>query len=129
MFRRTLVLVGAIALGVANAAAADAARDGAMQLLAAKSGCLVCHPIETGAKGADGAVPAGPALREVAARYRAQKDAATRLTRTVMTGSNPYESHWKGKVSGLAMPPNMVTVREADARHLVDWILALDTKK
>jgi cytochrome c len=46
-----------------------------------------------------------------------------------MKGSNPYESHWKGKVSGLAMPPNAVAIKEADAKKLVGWILALDVKK
>ncbi len=43
-----------------------------------------------------------------------------------MTGSNPYASHWKGKVSGLAMPPNAVAIKEADARRLVTWILKLN---
>ena len=42
-----------------------------------------------------------------------------------MSGSNPYESHWKGKVSGLAMPPNAVAIKEAEAKQLVRWILAL----
>jgi len=46
-----------------------------------------------------------------------------------MTGSNPYASHWKGKVSGLAMPPNEVAISEGDARKLVGWILTLDKKK
>ena len=46
-----------------------------------------------------------------------------------MTGSNPYESHWKGKVSGLAMPPNKVAITEPDARKLVNWILSLDLPK
>ncbi len=51
------------------------------------------------------------------------------LTLTVMKGSNPYESHWKGKVSGLAMPPNAVAIKEADAKKLVGWILALQPAK
>lgn len=55
--------------------------------------------------------------------------AQDQLTRTVMTGSNPYSSHWKGKVSGLAIPPNEVAIKEADARQLVGWILKLDAPK
>ena len=51
--------------------------------------------------------------------------AQDQLTRTVMTGSNPYSSHWKGKVSGLAMPPNAVAISQADASKLVGWILNL----
>ena len=47
------------------------------------------------------------------------------LTQIVLKGSNPYDSHWKGKASGLAMPPNAVAIKETDARDLVKWILAL----
>ena len=52
--------------------------------------------------------------------------AQKQLTATVLAGSNPYESHWKGKVSGLAMPPNKVAITEADAGKLVSWILAME---
>ena len=103
--------------------------DETMQKLANSSGCLTCHHIEPGAKGPDGMAPIGPAWRDVAAKYQGQKGADTKLTQTVMAGSNPYESHWKGKVSGLAMPPNAVAIKAADARALVKWILALDAPK
>lgn len=43
----------------------------------------------------------------------------------MLEGSNPYSSHWKGKVSGLSMPPNAVAITEGNARKLVSWILAL----
>lgn len=125
---RSVAVVGVLALTAATASAADSARDSAMQTLAAKSGCLACHQVEPGGKGPDGLAPVGPAWREVAAKYKGQKGAAAQLTHTVMTGSNPYESHWKGKVSGLAMPPNAVAIKEADAKKLVEWILALDAK-
>lgn len=103
--------------------------DKAMQKLANSSGCLTCHQIEPGAKGPDGMAPIGPAWRDVAAQYKGQKGVDAKLTQTVMAGSNPYESHWKGKVSGLAMPPNAVAIKAADARALVKWILALDAAK
>jgi cytochrome c len=64
----------------------------------------------------------------VATKYRADKAAAERLTQTVLKGSNPYESHWKGQASGLAMPPNAVAIKDADARELVGWILQLQAK-
>ena len=67
----------------------------------------------------------GPAWNDVAAKYKGDKKALAGLTRTVMEGSNPYNSHWKGRVSGLAMPPNAVAIKEAGATKLVDWILAL----
>ncbi|MBX3603735.1 MAG: c-type cytochrome [Piscinibacter sp.] len=103
--------------------------DDAMMKLAATSGCLTCHQVEPGAKGPDGLAPVGPAWRDVAAKYRGQKDAPAQLTQTVLKGSNPYDSHWKGKASGLAMPPNAVAIKEADAKRLVGWILALAPAK
>ncbi len=73
--------------------------------------------------------PIGPAWKDVSTKYQGQKDAADKLTKTVMAGSNPSESHWKGKVSGLAMPPNAVAIKESDAKQLVKWILTLDAGK
>ena len=90
---------------------------------------MTCHHIEPGAKGPNGMAPIGPAWRDVSAKYKAQKGAQQQLTATVLAGSSPYESHWKDKVSGLAMPPNKVAISEADAAKLVSWILALEAKK
>lgn len=119
-------LLAAVALMAAGQAlAADKARDDAMLQLATKSGCMTCHHIDPGAKGPDGLAPIGPAWLDVAAKYKSDKKAADALTQTVLKGSNPYESHWKGKASGLAMPPNAVAIKEADARQLVKWILGL----
>lgn len=115
-------------LAVPAARAAGSAQDDAMLALANRSGCLTCHHIDPGAKGPDGLPPVGPAWRAVAAKYHGTAGAADQLTHTVMTGSNPYASHWKGQVSGLAMPPNAVAITEPDARQLVGWILALPPK-
>lgn len=116
----------AFALLAAVAALAHAdARDDAMLKLATTSGCLACHHVEPGATGPDGMAPIGPAWRDVARKYQGVPGAAESLTRTVMGGSNPYASHWKGQVSGLAMPPNAVAIREVDAAALVQWILQL----
>ena len=109
--------------------AGAAGNDDAMVQMARNAGCLTCHQIEPGGKGPDGLPPIGPAWREVAAKYQGQKGAVDALTLTVMKGSNPYESHWKGKVSGLAMPPNAVAIKQADAKKLVGWILALELPK
>jgi cytochrome c len=119
----------AMSMAALPAWAAPAADDAAMLKLATGSGCMTCHHIEPGAKGPDGLAPIGPAWRDVAVKYRSVAGAQDQLTRTVMTGSNPYSSHWKGKVSGLAMPPNEVAIKEADARQLVGWILKLDAPK
>jgi cytochrome c len=115
-------------LGAALPAHADK-NDEAMRALAAKSGCTACHQIDPGAKGPDGLAPIGPAWRDVAAKYKGKKGADADLVHVVLTGSSPYDSHWKGKVSGLAMPPNKVAVSEADAKKLVSWILALGPAK
>jgi cytochrome c len=96
-----------------------------MEPFARNAGCFACHHIDAGAKGPNGLPPIGPAWRDVANKYRGNPDAEDALTHTVMTGSNPYASHWKGKVSGLAMPPNAAVISETDARRLVHWILAL----
>ena len=128
--RHTLAALAALAtLALASAGAQAAGNDVTMLKLATNAGCMTCHHIEPGAKGPDGLPPIGPAWREVSTKYQGQKGAADKLTHTVLTGSNPYESHWKGKVSGLAMPPNAVAIKEADARQLVKWILGLEAGK
>ena len=93
---------------------------------AVNCGCMTCHHVEPGAEGPDGLPPIGPAWQDVSAKYKGQKDAAAKLTHTVMAGSNPCESHWKGKVSGLGMPPNAVAIKAVDAKRLVKCILSLD---
>ncbi len=116
------------AAALTSTARADS-KDESMLKLAGNAGCMTCHHIEPGGKGPDGMAPIGPAWRDVSAKYKGQKGADAKLTQTVMAGSNPYESHWKGKVSGLAMPPNAVAIKETDAKALVKWILALDAAK
>jgi cytochrome c len=121
----TAALLGAAALHAAAATPDDAA----MHKLAADSGCTTCHGLDPSGAGAQGLAPIGPAWRAVAARYKGRKDAAEQLTRTVLAGSSPYDSHWKGKVAGLAMPSNAVVLKEPQARRLVAWILALPPAK
>ncbi len=116
------------AVALTGTARADS-KDETMLKLASTSGCMTCHHVEPGVKGPDGMAPIGPAWRDVPAKYQGQKGVDAKLTQTVMAGSNPYESHWKGKVSGLAMPPNAVAIKQADAKALVKWILALASAK
>jgi cytochrome c len=107
----------------------EGASDKAALGIAQNAGCMTCHHVDPGAMGPNGLPPIGPPWRDVAAKYKGQKDALNQLTQTVMKGSNPYDSHWKGKASGLAMPPNAAAIKEADARKLVKWILALEPAK
>lgn len=122
---RNVLRLAALAL---FATSASAAVDDDMKSLASKSGCLTCHSIESGAPGPNGMAPIGPAWQDVAKMYQGKPGADVFLTRVVVEGSNPYGSHWKDKVSGLAMPPNKVAIQEVDAKKLVKWILTLAPK-
>lgn len=117
----------AAALFIVSAAvgANPAENDAAMLRLATHSGCMACHSILPAPKRADGLPPIAPAWRDIAVKYRDDPGASDRLTRTVMTGSNPRARHWAGKVGPVTMPPNATVVSEADARRLVNWILVL----
>lgn len=122
-----ILLCAAAALFVAATPvrATQAENDEAMLKLATSSGCMACHSILPIPKRADGLPPIAPAWRDIAIKYRDDPGASDRLTRTVMTGSNPRSRHWAGKVSTVTMPPSGAAVTEADARMLVNWILVL----
>ena len=128
-FNSPIVLAALLAAAGAASPAWAEGKDDAMLKLATSSGCMTCHHVDPGAMGPDGMAPIGPAWRDVSTKYKGQKGAEAKLTQTVLAGSNPYESHWKGKVSGLAMPPNAVAIKDADAKQLVKWILSLDAAK
>ena len=123
---RTLMYTAAALLIVVTPVRANKAEnDAAMFKQATASGCMACHSILPLPKRADGLPPIAPAWRDIAIKYRDDPGASDRLTRTVMTGSDPQSRHWTGKVSAVAMPPNAVVVTEAEARVLVNWILVL----
>jgi len=86
-------------------AAAGAHADEAM---AKAKGCLACHTIS--------GKLVGPAYKDVAAKYKADKDAPAKLVASVTKGS-------QGKWGPIPMPPNKVT--EDEAKQLVAWILSL----
>ena len=101
MFRHRKLAAALVAsLVLSPVAMADAKNDTEMKKLATTSGCMT-------------------------KQYKGKPGASEFLTRVVIEGSNPYSSHWKGKVSGLSMPPNSVAITEGNARLLVNWILAL----
>lgn len=123
--RVLLCAVPALFIAATPVRATQAEYDAAMLELATRSGCMACHGILPAPRRADGLPPIAPAWRDIAVRYRDDPGASDRLTRTVMTGSNPNARHWEGKVSAVTMPPNAQAVTEADARMLVNWILVL----
>jgi len=79
------------------------------QDLAKRKACLNCHGIDRKV--------IGPALRDVAKRYRGKKDAERMLTAKVLNGG-------QGAWGPVAMPANR-QVDEAQARQLVRWVLTL----
>jgi cytochrome c len=125
--RPALALLWACALASLSwsVQANPAENDAAMLKLATYSGCMACHSIGPLPRRADGLPPIAPAWSEVAIKYRDDPAASDKLTRTVMSGSDPKSRHWTGKVSPADMPPNARVVEADDARRLVNWILVL----
>ncbi|SEP08429.1 c-type cytochrome [Nitrosovibrio sp. Nv6] len=77
--------------------------------LAKKSGCLNCHTVDKKL--------VGPALKDIAAKYKGDAKAVDSLAVKVQKGS-------QGVWGPVPMPPN-AKVNEADAKALVQWILTL----
>jgi len=101
---RFAILTAASAWVLAHAPLAAHANEA----LAKEKGCLACHT--TSAK------LIGPPYKDVAAKYKADKEAPAKLVASVTKGS-------QGKWGPIPMPPNKVT--EEDAKLLVAWILSL----
>ncbi len=78
--------------------------------LGQKSGCFVCHTVEKKL--------VGPAWKDIAAKYRGQRDAEARLIAKVAKGGS-------GAWGTTPMPPNAPRVSEKDIKALVRYILSL----
>lgn len=81
----------------------------ANEVLAQKSGCLACHAVDHKIL--------GPAYKDVAAKYRGQADAETKLIAKVKAGGS-------GSWGPIPMPANSPHVKDEDIRTLVKWVLA-----
>ena len=101
---KTAAVILAAGLLATGAVRADAGED-----LLKKSGCTACHSIDKKV--------VGPSYKEVAAKYRSDKDAATKLAEKVKKGGS-------GAWGPVPMPPNP-TVSDADIKTLVAYVLAL----
>ena len=80
----------------------------ANQALAAAKNCLACHTIDKKV--------VGPAYKDVAAKYRGDKTAPTRLATKIMEGG--------GGVWGVVKMPSTPHVSDAEAKKLVAWVLS-----
>lgn len=92
-----------------SAAAALAAPAMANEALAKTKNCMTCHAVDKKV--------IGPAYKDVAAKYKGDKDATAKLTTSIMKGST-------GKWPGVVPMPANTQVSEAEAKTLVAWILA-----
>lgn len=93
---------------IALAALGVALPAGANEELAKKHNCLACHTVDK--------KMVGPAYKDVAAKYRGDKQAAAKLAAKVKKGS-------QGVWGNVPMPPN-TAVPDADVNALVKWILS-----
>jgi cytochrome c len=98
---------GLLRLAVAVAAVV-ALPASASEALAKKHACFACHATDK--------KMVGPAYKEVAAKYRADKAAEAKLFDKVKKGGT-------GVWGQVPMPPN-AAVPDADIRTLVKWILS-----
>ena len=92
----------AVALAATPALAADELA------LAQKNACTACHAVDKKL--------VGPAYKDVAAKYRADKGAEARLVEKVKKGG-------VGVWGQVPMPPN-ANVKDEDVKKLVKWVLS-----
>jgi len=76
--------------------------------LAKKHACFACHTLDK--------KMVGPSYKDVAAKYRSDKDAQSKLAQKVKNGS-------QGVWGTIPMPANSA-VPDADINALVKWILS-----
>ena len=100
-----LVAAGLFVAGGANAALDNKTAEELMK----KDGCAACHAVDKKL--------IGPAYQEVAAKYKGDAAAATKLADKVKKGG-------VGVWGQIPMPPN-AQVPDADIKNLVAWILSL----
>ena len=100
----TVALLAVATITASGAALADAGED-----LLKKSGCTACHAIDKKVL--------GPAYQDVAAKYKGDAGAATKLADKVQKGGS-------GVWGPVPMPPN-TQVSDADIKTMVAYVLAL----
>jgi cytochrome c len=99
-----LVVTGIVLVAMAGISLPAVASDE----LAKKHACFACHTVDK--------KMVGPSYKDVAAKYRADKDAPAKLAAKVKSGG-------QGVWGNVPMPPN-AAVPDADVATLVKWILS-----
>ncbi|TWG79502.1 cytochrome c [Cupriavidus gilardii J11] len=97
------------ALMLAGAASAHAAVDAAKaQQIATKNACMGCHQVDKKL--------VGPSYKDVAAKYKGDKNAMAYLSKKVKGGG-------AGVWGPVPMPANP-TISDADLQTVLEWVLA-----
>jgi cytochrome c len=96
-----IALMAAAGVIVAGQAQADEA-------LAKAKNCMTCHAVDKKL--------VGPAYKDVAAKYKADKGAVATLAAKIKSGG-------KGNWGQIPMPPNNVT--EDEAKKLATWVMGM----
>jgi cytochrome c len=99
-----LVVTGIALVAIAGMSLPAVASDE----LAKKHACFACHTVDK--------KMVGPSYKDVAAKYRADKEAPAKLAAKVKKGG-------QGVWGNVPMPPN-AAVPDADVAALVKWILS-----
>jgi cytochrome c len=103
-----MTINGIAALAASFALLAAATPASADLALAKARGCTACHDVEKKL--------IGPPYKEVAKKYKGDKEASAKLQASVLKGST-------GKWGAVPMPPNKLT--DDEAKKLVAWVLSL----
>jgi len=103
---KTRYLIAMIA-ALSVSAAAFAVDDG--EALFNKSGCTACHTVDKKL--------VGPAMKEVAAKYKGDKGAQARLEKKVRNGGS-------GSWGAVPMPPAQKSVSDGSIKTIVEWALS-----
>jgi len=96
-----------VAASLLSFAATMGAHAATPEELAKSKNCMACHAV--------GTKVVGPAYKDVAAKYKGQKDAEDKLAQKVIKGGG-------GVWGPVPMPPNAVS--DAEAHTLVKWVLS-----
>lgn len=96
---------------LAVATQAVAVDNAAGKALAQKSGCLLCHGVDKSP------MPGTPAYKDIAAKYKGQKDVEAKLVEKVKNGGS-------GVWGPMPMPANSPKVSDPDIKTLVQWVLS-----
>jgi cytochrome c len=97
----------ALTAALSVSASAFAAEDG--ETLFKKSSCSSCHAVASKS--------VGPSMKDVATKYKDDKDAQTKMEAKVRNGG-------KGSFGGMPMPPTPQSVSDESIKTIVKWVLS-----